>query len=31
MYIDDIQLFAKHKKELETGSENIQAGYRDGI
>ena len=34
MYMDDIKLFAKNEKELETLNthmENIQSGHRDGI
>ena len=31
MYMYNIKLFAKDEKELETGSENIQPEYRDGI
>ena len=32
-YMDDMELFSKNEKELETNkcSENIQSGYRDGI
>ena len=31
--MDDIKLFAKNKKQLETGinNKNIQPGYRNGI
>ena len=29
MYKDNIKLFAKNEKELNTGSENIQSVYRD--
>ena len=31
MYMDDIILFAKNGKELETPIQNIQSRYRDGI
>ena len=33
MYIDDISLFAKNDRELETdtNNKNIQLGYRNGI
>ena len=31
MYIDDIKLFAKNEKELETRVKNIQSGYRNEI
>ena len=33
MYIDNIKLFAKNEKELETDSNNrnIQPGFRNGI
>ena len=34
MYIDDIKLFVKNKKEIgnsNTCSQNIQSGHRDGI
>ena len=33
MYMDDIKLFAKYEKELETdiNNTNMQPGYRNGI
>ena len=31
MHMDDIKLFAKNEKELETCSENRQLGHKDGI
>ena len=33
MYMDDIKIFVKNKKELETdtNNKNIQRGYRNGI
>ena len=31
MYMDGIKVFAKNEKELETGSEDIQSRWRDGI
>ena len=33
MYMDDIKIFAKNEKELETDTnmKNIQSGYRNGI
>ena len=34
MYMDDIKLFAKKRKQIEnsnTGCENIQSGHKDGI